>query len=91
MPGGHVGAQQQQRGAPGGLPEGGDPLRRLPIGDARVANAGRGENVGIGRRGDILIGAVGGDAPERLLILYRVAPIPAIPAASAAGPNRTWC
>ena len=37
----------------------GDPLRRLPIGDARIGQPGDGEDARIGLRGDVRIGAIG--------------------------------
>jgi hypothetical protein len=51
-----------------------DPLRRLPIGHARVGEASEREDRGIGPRRDVLVGRIGQDRPERRLVLARIAP-----------------
>ena len=51
-----------------------DPLGRLPVGHARIGQAGHGEDRGVALRRDVVVGRVGEDGAERRGVGDRVAP-----------------
>ena len=72
--GAHVGLEQQFVAVGLELAQPGDPFGRLPIGDARIVEAGGHQQRRIGLPRDLIVWGIGADQLERRLVLDRVAP-----------------
>ena len=75
MPRFHVDPEEHGLAAGGVVAKLRDPLLRLPVGHTRIGEPARGEDGGVGARGDVVVGAVGRDPVVGSLVREGIAPL----------------